>query len=134
MTLDEMLLEQQQAAKLAKQYSERDKELRAMIYGMAFAGLEDGKTHNSPLGNGYVLKGKRPVNYKVDADKADAALDELSALGNEGSFVADRIVKWEPKLSVSEYGKLTPAQRAIIDRVVTTTPGLPVIEIKEPSA
>lgn len=133
MTLDEMLLEQQNAAKLAKSYTERDKELRAMIYGMAFKGLEDGKTHNQPLGNGYVLKGKRPINYKVDADKADAALDELSALGNEGSFVADRLVKWEPKLSVSEYGKLTEAQRAIIDKVVTTTPGLPTLEIKEPS-
>lgn len=134
MTLDEMLLEQQSAANKAKFYAERDKELRGLIYGMAFAGLEDGKTHNIPLGKGYVLKGKRPVNYKVDADKADAALDELSALGNEGSFVADRLVKWEPKLSVSEYGKLTEAQKAIIDKVITTTPGLPTLEIKEPSA
>lgn len=129
-----MLLEQQQAAKQAKFYAERDKELRGMIYGMAFAGLEDGKTHNQPLGKGYILKGKRDIRYKVDANLADAALDELTALGNEGPFVAERIIKWTPELSVSEYKKLTPAQKAIIDKVVTTTPGLPTLEIKEPSA
>lgn len=133
MTLDEMLLEQQQAAKQANFYAKRDKELRDLIYGMAFAGLEDGKTHNQPLGNGYFLKGKRDIRYKVDANAADAALDELTALGNEGPFVAERIIKWTPELSVSEYKKLTPAQKAIIDKVVTTTPGLPTLEIKEPS-
>lgn len=131
MTLDEMLLEQQKAAKLAKQYSERDKELRGMIYSMAFAGLEDGKTHNQPLGNGYKLKGKRPISYKLSGD-VDAALEAIAAIGNEGSFIADRLVKWTPSLSLTEYNGLSDDMRKLIDPCVTTTPGLPVIEVVEP--
>jgi hypothetical protein len=132
MTLDELILEQQEAAKQAAFYSKRDKELRALIYGMAFAGLDYGTQHNTPLGKGYFLKGKRPVNYKVDPNTVDAALDELSQLGNEGSFVADRVIKWSPELSLTEYKNLTAEQKAIVDKVITTTPGLPTLEVVAP--
>ena len=131
MTLDEMLIEQQEAAKQAAFYSARDKELRSLIYGMAFAGLEDGTQHTAPLGNGYKLKGKRPISYKVSGD-VDAALEAIAQVGNEGSFIADRLVKWTPSLSLTEYNAISDDMRKLIDPCVTTTPGLPVIEVVEP--
>lgn len=135
MTLDELILQQQEASANAKHWQERDRELRSLIWGEAFGskGCEDGTQHTQPLGKGYKLKGKRPVNYKLEKGEAlDLALDELEKCGNEGPFLAERIVKFEPKLSVSEYKKLSGQQRAIIDKVLTTTPGLPEIELVEP--
>lgn len=132
MTRDELILEQAKAAEQAKFWKERDAELRGMIYGQQFQNMEDGKQHTIELGNGYKLKGKRPVNYKLDKEKTKEALAELAKLGNEGPFVAERVVKWEPDLSLSEYKKLTAPQKAIIDKVLTTTPGLPVIELVKP--
>lgn len=130
-TLDELILEQQDVAAKAKHYSERDKELRALIYSMAFEGLDDGTQHSAPLGKGYVLKGKRPVSYKLSSG-IDDALEAIAKIGNEGSFIADRLVSWSPKLSLKEYDALSDEMRAIIDPCITTTPGLAVIEIKEP--
>lgn len=132
MTRDELILEQSKAAEQAKFWTERDKELRVMIYGANFGNLEDGKQHTIELGNGYKLKGKRLLNYKLDKDATATALDTLRQSGNEGSFVADRLVKWEPKLSVTEYKALTDEQRDIIDEVLTVTPGLPVVELVKP--
>ena len=131
MTLDELILEQQSAAKQAAFFTARDKELRSMIYGMAFAGLEDGTQHTQALGNGYKLKGKRPISYKLSSS-VDAALEAIAAQGNEGSFIADRLVKWTPSLSLTEYNALSDDMRKLIDPCITTTPGLPVIEVVEP--
>lgn len=132
MTRDELILEQQKASEQAKFWKERDAELRGMIYGGAFAAMEDGKQHTIELGNGYKLKGKRPINYKVDAAKIDDALDALTKIGNSGAFLADRVIKWEPKLSLTEYNQLTEEQRAAIDVAITTTPGLPVVSVEGP--
>lgn len=131
MTLDEMLIEQQEAAKQAAFFTARDKELRGLIYGLAFKGLEDGTQHTTALGNGYKLKGKRPISYKLSSD-VDSALEAIAKVGNEGSFIADRLIKWSPSLSLTEYNALSDEQRKIVDPCITTTPGLPVIEVVEP--
>lgn len=131
MTRDELILEQTKAAEQAKFWKDRDAELRGMIWGQNFGEAELGKQHTLDLGNGYKLKGKRPISYKLDAAVRDA-LDEIAKIGNEGPFTAERLVKWKPELSVSEYNKLSEAYKAIIDKALTTTPGLPVIELCKP--
>lgn len=132
MTRDELILEQAKAAEQAKFWKERDAELRGMIYGANFQGMEDGKQHTIELGNGYKLKGKRPISYKLDVETTKTALQYLRELGNEGTFVADRVVKWKPELSLTEYNKMSEQQRKILDAALTTTPGLPVIELVKP--
>lgn len=131
MTRDELILEQAKAAEQAKFWKERDAELRGMIYGANFQGLKDGKQHTIELGNGYKLKGKRPISYKLD-DTINAVLTEIAALGNEGPFLAERLVKWKPELSLTEYNKLSDTYKKLIDKALTTTPGLPVIELVKP--
>lgn len=99
--------------------------------------------NNIDLGQGYVAKVGVKYNYKLDSDndKVEEALDKIELVGNEGKFIADRLVKWSADLSVTEYKKLVedaPASAAakqildIINGVVTVTDGAPTLEIKEP--
>lgn len=87
------------------------------------------------LGKGYALKVTQPYNYTLkDTEKlsVDDALDKIEKAGNEGKFIVDRLVKFEPKLSVGEYRKLSPQYRGIIDEVLTVKPGSPQVELVEP--
>lgn len=101
-------------------------------------------THNFVLPKGWTLKYVRSIEYKMDktpADpnvptgptKTDAMLDKLEALGNDGAFIAERIVKFTPELSVTEYKKLTPEQKAIVDGVVTSKDSAPELKLVPPA-
>ncbi|HWT40046.1 MAG TPA: hypothetical protein VN081_02135 [Dongiaceae bacterium] len=129
MTTDEMLIEWQSAKENAAKWTERERELRNMIYGEFFADLEDGATHNHALGNGYKLKGKRPLSYKLD-DTIETRLIALEAAG--GGALADKLVSWKPSLSMTAYALLSDREKAIVDPAITMTPGLPTIELVAP--
>lgn len=132
MTNDEAIMEHATAVANAKRWMERERELRSLIYGNLFGSLADGTTHTHELGNGYKLKAKRPLNYKVDAGLIDDALDKIVAIGNSGAFLADRVIKWKPELSLTEYKQLSDEQRQVLDVAITMTPGLPSLELVEP--
>lgn len=102
------------------------------------ADVESG-TENFPVGGGN-LKIVNALEYKFidpehmtprDPNKdlrraASVALNALvNELGETGGFIADRLVKWVPELSVSEYKKLPENARKIIDRVLETKPKSP---------
>jgi mRNA-degrading endonuclease HigB of HigAB toxin-antitoxin module len=93
-------------------------------------------TQNIDLANGWKLKVVKKLNYKLDKtdDKTDKALEKIEKLGAEGVFIAERLVKWTPELSVSEYRKLDKKFKDIIDGVLTTTPGAPSLELIDPNA
>lgn len=95
----------------------------------------DEGTQNAELGNGYKLKAVFKQNYNLaDGDAVDAALTKMESLGAEGTFLAERIVKWKPELSLSEYRKLEPQYKAIVDTVLTTKPGQASLEFVEPKS
>ena len=96
------------------------------------------------LGNGYALKLTHKMNYTLsNSDKpkdgntplaTDAALDAIEKLGNEGSFIAKRLVKWKPELSVTEYRLLlddSPIKKAI-DKALKIAPATPSFELVAP--
>jgi hypothetical protein len=102
-------------------------------------------TNNVELGSGFTLKAVIKYNYKLDSDnnKVEAALDAVAAVGNEGKFIAERLVNWTPSLSLSEYrmlvedAKNSAAKKEMLDAinlVLTITDGAPTLEIKEPKA
>lgn len=102
-------------------------------------------TANFPLTDGWLLKYCRTLDYKFDttpvddADptgttKLDAALDAIEAASNEGKFLVERLVKWTPELRVSEYNKLPPYAKAIIDGVLTTKDKAPELSLVPPKA
>lgn len=86
------------------------------------------------LNAGWKLKLVHKFNYTLDKDneKVESALDRMSKLGNEGTFIAERIVRWKPELSIKEYRELDGEYRKIVDSVLTIKPGTPAIELVEP--
>lgn len=104
--------------------------------------------NNVDLGQGYVLKAGISYNYNLDTDniKIEKALDEIIALGNEGPFVAERLIKWTPSFLLTEYKLLQDdvlnkdssrfefAKKVlkIIENILTITDAAPKLEIKEP--
>lgn len=97
-------------------------------------------TERIELHNGYEAKAVKKLNYTFKsydpnievADAVDITLQKLEALSPEGKFVANRLVKWTPSLSLSEYRELNPEFKAIVDTVIETKEGAPTLEIIAP--
>lgn len=107
------------------------------------ASVEAG-TENIPV-NGGNLKITNKLEYKFidpqyptprdpNKDLRRAAMtalnDMVNYLGEGGGFIADRLVKWVPEISVTEYKKLPEGARKIIDTVLQTKPASPELEWK----
>lgn len=92
-----------------------------------FDGTQVG-TQNIDLGNGWALKAVVKQSYKLDTDhdKVEAALDKLE------DWRADRLVKWSPTISVSEYKALDGIERAVIDGVLTVSIAAPTLTLVAP--
>lgn len=97
------------------------------------------------LGNGYTAKAQIKYNYVLaDNDTVEACLDEIAKVGNEGSFIAERLVGWTPAFKLTEYRliqegveKNDPSAIKImsaINRMLTITEAAPTLEIKEPKS
>ena len=113
---------------------ETEMELRKQVQKMFFPTPEKG-TQRVDLAMGYKLKLVHKINYTLgNNDLVNKALDEMAAVGNEGTFIAERLVSWKPSLSVREYDALNPQYKAIINKVLTTSDGAPTLEIEEPKA
>ncbi len=121
---------------------EKELELRKYIVNRAFPQKEEG-TNTLELGNGYELKAVVKYNYKLaDNDTVEKTLQEIAAIGNEGSFIADRLVSWTPNFLKTEYTKLqedagTGDETAkkilkLTEKMLTINDAAPTLTIKEP--
>jgi hypothetical protein len=106
---------------------------RTTIFESRFPTAEEG-TNRVELGNGYHLKAVAKYNYTLanKENETERALEAMEKIGNEGAFIADRLVRWSPELSVKEYRSLAPEYKAVIDTVLTIKPGMPTLEIEAP--
>lgn len=144
---DQMIMQWQQAKAAADSAIALERDLRATIVANAWpVGKRKVGTNNLDLGNGVTLKGVLALTYKLDSadDSARtyAAEEAIEALGNEGAFIASRLIKWKPELSVSEYKALeTEGQyanathvkiKAIIDEVLTISDASPQVSVVYP--
>lgn len=137
------------------QIQERERAMRATLFGHFFPQPVEG-TNNFTLPDGHVLKGKYPIDRKVDAavvqtlrtlklgDLEPAMLAHLNinpAAYPQGPATlvtealrlnVDELLKWEPALVLKEYRKLTAEQVAIFDRCLTIKPGSASMEVADP--
>lgn len=96
-----------------------------------------GTTENVDLGNGYKAKMKTPLRYgflknaegKLDKAQIDKALSKIEKDGDAGELIAERLVKWTPDLSLTEYKLLSAKHKTIIDSVLVVSEGAPTLEI-----
>jgi hypothetical protein len=123
-------------------YKVKEHVLRTEIVRRKFSTAGKG-THTIDLPKGFKLKCVKKLNYRVNAKEVKDALAEIANLGNEGVFVADRLIKWQPELSLTEYNEITKRCtgkadnnadkiKAYIDNVLTISDAMPTLEIVEP--
>jgi uncharacterized protein YggL (DUF469 family) len=135
--LSGLIAEWVEAEKVLSDAKEKEKGLRETILKVAFDRnpdeLREGVS-NVPLSNGYKLKADFKVTRSLPSDNAKVSdvLDQIANLGNEGSFIAQRIVKWKAEISLTEYRKLDIQYRELIDTILTAKPGLPSLDLIEP--
>lgn len=109
-------------------------ELRKQVVVEFFSGEKKEGTENVLLGNGYKLKCTFKQNYNLRADEVEKALQKIEAMGDEGKFIAPRLVNWKPSLVIKEYRDLSEKMRKIIDGVLTISDGAPSLEIIAPKS
>lgn len=103
--------------------------------------------NRTELGNGWNLKADIKYNYKLNNKageyNAEKALDDITSISQKAGFVAERLIKWNPDLSIKEYRELNPdmpeAQTdeqkkilGVLQKVLTITPGSPALDIEPP--
>lgn len=123
----------------------KDAEMKARKAAVLFMHdpSQTGRTENVDLGGGYKATFKIPVKYgfvknaegKTDKARIEKALSKLESLGGAGELIAERLVKWTPELSLTEYNLLNEKHKKIIDDVIVTSDdGAPSLEIKAPKS
>lgn len=136
---DAKILAWEQAVKALAAAKDAEAALRKEVLAEAFAfdpeALREG-TENFELGNGYKLKAvfkiSRTMNNADDA--VDKLLTKIEKTCPEGQFIAERLVKWKPELSVSEYKKLPEKFKKLIDEVVVSKEAMPTLELVAPKS
>jgi hypothetical protein len=95
------------------------------------------------LGNGYQAKAQIKYNYALaDNDTVEQCLNKISKIGNQGAFIADRLVSWKPSFLLTEFRQLCEEKEKgskeaeeilnIVNQMLTITEAAPTLEIKEP--
>ncbi len=142
---DGMLLLHKTAKEQLDYWKEKEMEYRKICANFLVPDKTEGM-NNVELGNGFVAKVGIKYNYKLDSDndKVWAGLEKIENLGNQGKFVADRLVSWHPSFLVTEYRQLQEDAKKdspfakdalkIINEFLTITDAAPTLEIKEPKA
>ena len=127
MTRDEKIMAWNEAKRTLDAAKAAEMEMRKSIVAAEFDTSKVG-TQNVELGNGWKLKAVVKESYKLDSDveKVEDMLDGLE------DWQAERLVKWSPTLSVSEYKKLDDEDRAKVDKVLTIAPSSPTLELVAP--
>lgn len=136
---DARILAWEAAVKALAAAKDAEAALRKEVLAEAFAfdpeALREG-TENFELGNGYKLKAvfKISRNLNNENEAVDKVLSKIEKTGPEGAFIAERLVKWKPELSVSEYKKLPEKFKKLFDEVVTSKEAIPSLELVAPKS
>ena len=136
---DAKILAWEQAVKALAAAKDAEAALRKEVLAEAFAfdpeALREG-TENFELGNGYKLKAvfKISRNLNNENEAVDKVLAKIEKTGPEGVFIAERLVKWKPELSVTEYKKLPEKFKKLFDEVVTSKEAMPSLELVAPKS
>lgn len=139
---NKMLVQWEQVKKQLESAKEQEMQLRKQIVDFAFDQNKNSGTERVELGNGYELKAVKKVSYgfikgndnKINKSAIEKALQKIEKDGAAGELIAERLVQWNPTLSLTEYKLLSDKHLKAINEVIVTTEGAPTLEIIEPKA
>lgn len=140
---DDLLFLWDKKKKAIASAQEEEMVLRKYIVAKAFDKPVEG-TNRQELGNGYDLKAVIKYNYKLaDNNVVEKTLDEIASVGNEGKFIAERLVSWTPKFLLTEYRQLEQDANEsvtkktilqLVTKMLTISEAAPTLEIVEPKS
>lgn len=144
MSEDQLLMKHIELKQAIETAKEQEMELRKYIVSRAFPDKHEGM-NTKELGAGYQLKAAVKYNYNLaDNDTVEKCLEKIASLGNQGPFIADRLVSWKPSFLLTEYRQLQEDAekgegfaKACLDAItpmLTITEAAPTLEVKEPKA
>lgn len=139
---DGVLLLWQKSKEWLDKYKSLEMDLRKIAVKLTVTEPKEGM-NTVELGNGYQAKAQIKYNYKLAAnDLVEICLNEIASIGNEGAFIADRLVSWTPNFLLTEYRSLQEeaakgnetAQKIlkVTEKMLTISEAAPTLEIKEP--
>lgn len=140
---DKVLQEWKDIKEKLDKFKALEMEYRLCIVKGLFPAAKVG-TNNLPLGSDWKLQAVIKENYTLEKIpkelappdpwvKVQEALEQFVQLrGDVGAHIADRLVKWEPVLSVSEYKSLPEDLRVVIDKILTVSEASPELKLVPP--
>lgn len=136
---DGLLMAWSQAKENLDAAKELEAALRSVVFEVKFPNPEEG-TQRAPIGtNGWNIKAAYPYNYDLDKDRTEAVQQAIASLSPKADVIAERLIKWEPILSIKEYRLLvaddTPegaSMRMMLSGVLTVKPGMPQLTLEPP--
>lgn len=132
---DDLLARWEKASTQLQKFKTEEMELRNEFVKFACDSNKKTGTENIDLSNGYKAKVVKKINYNVNQENVNLALDQIENIGGEaGKLIAERLIKWKAELSKTEYDLLDPKYKLIIDQVITTSDGTPSLEIIAPKS
>lgn len=134
---DALIIDWQDKQNARKKAEEEEMKARLAVVAFFHEDTTDkAGTENVDIGQGFTLKMEFRQNYSVPSAKngeaAKGVMSKLTALGAEGAAIAQRIFRWKPELSKTEYDLLSPQAKRIVDKVVTQKAGTPALTIVPP--
>lgn len=141
---DNLLAQWEHAKQSLDNIKANEMHLRKAVSKRFFPKPEKG-TQRMSLQNGWALKLVHKLNYNLPKyEDVKAAQLKIRALGNEGTFLADRLVKFSADLSVSEFNKLNDqckegngtaiAAMKVITDILTITDAAPELKLEAPAS
>lgn len=138
-TQDQCLMQWETLKRRLADAKEAEMDMRKYVVKRAFPNASEG-TNTVDLGNGYSLKAAVKYNYRLlDNDKVNNCLDRIRKVGNQGTFIADRLVSWSPHFLLTEYRELQETDTEenktilrIVNEMLEITDAAPTLDIKAP--
>ena len=122
----DVLGEWEQAKSAAASWTAREKELRSLLFNAAFDNPVEG-VNALQLVNGRILKGTYKVTRTVDQDRVEQVAEEIRRISN--AVDTEKLFPKKYGLGLKAYYSLPEEVRAVVDRVVSSKLGSPVLEL-----
>ena len=141
-TNDQCLIHWQSLKAALAKAKDAEMDFRKYVVTREFPKPEEGM-NTKDLGNGYQLKAGIKYNYNLlDNDTVEKCLNKIENLGNEGKFIAERLVSWKPSFLLTEYrtlqddaakgSKFANDVLNVVSEMLEIKEAAPSLEIKEP--
>jgi hypothetical protein len=145
-----LIVQWREAQRQLNIFKDAEATLRAQIVATYFDPAKEKGTEHLQLGEGYKLTCVKKLTAKIDRSRIDEKLNEIETVNAEAKFIADRLFKWNPELSTTEWNDVSERAEGGNETcqkimeiliggpkdipVVTFAPGMPSLTFVEPKA